>query len=68
MENIAKHSEITVYAVNWCPHCWGAKNFLDAHGIEHTWVDIERNPEGRASQPRYAQRPDHGLRRCFTLG
>lgn len=63
MENIAKHPEITVYAVNWCSDCWRAKRFLNAHGIEHTWVDIERNPEARG----YVERVNHGMRSVPTI-
>jgi mycoredoxin len=63
VENTKKQTEITVYALDWCRDCWGAKNFLDAHGIEHTWVNIDQNPEARA----FVERVNHGMRGVRTM-
>ncbi len=63
MENTKKQTEITVFAVDWCRDCWRAKNFLDAHGIEHTWVDIDQNAEARA----FVERVNHGMSSVPTM-
>ncbi len=63
VENPKKQPGITVYAVDWCRDCWRAKKFLNAHGIEPIWVDIEQNPEARA----FVERVNHGMRSVPTM-
>jgi len=63
VENITKQPEITVYGTNWCPDCRRTKKFLDEHEIEHTWVDIEQNPEARAC----VERVNRGMRSVPTI-
>jgi mycoredoxin len=35
---------VEVYTAAWCRDCRAAKQFLDAHGIAYTEIDVERNP------------------------
>ena len=39
---------IIVYGASWCPDCRRAKQFLAAHRIDYTWVDLEEQPERTA--------------------
>ena len=39
--------DITFYGVNWCGDCRRSKQFLDLHGIEYKWVDIDQDREAR---------------------
>jgi glutaredoxin len=35
---------VQLYGSNWCPDCRRAKQFLNAHGIEYTEIDVDANP------------------------
>jgi mycoredoxin len=35
---------VQIYATRWCPDCRRTKQFLDAHGVAYTEVDIDANP------------------------
>ncbi len=35
---------IQVYSAPWCRDCRAAKQFLDAHGIPYTEVNVDENP------------------------
>ncbi len=41
----AKDQPIVVYGASWCPDCRRAKQFLSAHRIGFTWIDLEEHPE-----------------------
>ena len=45
--------KVQVYAVAWCPDCRAAKQFLDAHGIVYTEIDVDRDPAGSAEVVRH---------------
>ncbi|WP_322754075.1 mycoredoxin [Frankia sp. Cas3] len=36
---------LTIYTTPWCGYCVRLKRQLDAAGLAHVTVDIERNPE-----------------------
>jgi thioredoxin reductase (NADPH) len=38
-------ADLTVYGAPWCPHCRRVKQFLEAHRVESTYVDIDREPD-----------------------
>ena len=38
---------ITVYGADWCGDCRRAKRWLNASGIEWTWIDRDADPEVR---------------------
>ncbi len=33
-----------LYGTNWCPDCRRARQFLSAHGIAFTEIDVDANP------------------------
>jgi glutaredoxin len=35
---------VQVYTAAWCRDCRAAKQFLDAHGIPYTEIDVDANP------------------------
>jgi mycoredoxin len=39
---------VQLYATNWCRDCRAAKQFLNAHGIPYTEVDVDANPAASA--------------------
>jgi len=39
---------VQVYTAAWCRDCRMAKQFLDAHGIEYTEIDVDANPDASA--------------------
>jgi thioredoxin reductase (NADPH) len=43
---------ITVYGASWCPDCRRAKQFLGAHRVSYTWVDLDEHPESVAEVER----------------
>lgn len=32
---------VTVWAVEWCPHCVAVRQFLRREQIEHAWHDVD---------------------------
>jgi glutaredoxin len=40
--------KVQMYAVSWCGDCRAARNFLKAHGVEYTEIDIDRDREASA--------------------
>ena len=39
---------VQVYTAAWCRDCRAAKQFLDAHGVPYTEIDVDRNPAASA--------------------
>jgi glutaredoxin len=39
---------VQLYATSWCRDCRAAKQFLNAHGIPYTEVDVDANPAASA--------------------
>lgn len=37
--------KITVYATSWCGDCRFAKRWLDSHGIDYDYIDIEQDDQ-----------------------
>jgi glutaredoxin len=35
---------VQVYTTAWCRDCRAAKQFLDAHDVAYTEIDVDRNP------------------------
>ncbi|WP_322820309.1 glutaredoxin family protein [Chloroflexus sp.] len=35
---------VTIYGAMWCGDCRRTKRFLDQHGVQYTWIDIEQHP------------------------
>ncbi len=35
---------VQLYAARWCRDCRAARQFLDAHGVAYTVVDVDANP------------------------
>ncbi len=35
---------VQLYGTNWCPDCRRARQFLSAHGIAFTEIDVDANP------------------------
>jgi len=36
--------DVQVYTASWCRDCRAAKQFLEAHGIAYTEIDVDANP------------------------
>ncbi len=36
--------DVQVYTAAWCRECRAAKQFLDAHGIPYTEIDVDKDP------------------------
>lgn len=36
--------KVQVYSASWCRDCRAAKQFLEAHGVVYTEIDIDSNP------------------------
>jgi mycoredoxin len=54
---------IIVYGTTWCPTSRRTTSFLDDHKIQYRWVDIDRDPEGRA----YVEKVNRGNRSVPTI-
>lgn len=39
---------VQLYSTRWCRDCRAAKQFLDAHDIPYTVVDVDANPAASA--------------------
>ena len=37
--------KIIMYSTDWCPDCRRSKRFLDEHGIDYEYVNIEKVPD-----------------------
>ena len=42
-------SEIIVYGAVWCADCKRSRDYLDAHAIPYTYIDIDASPEAAAT-------------------
>ena len=40
--------KVEMYGVTWCGDCRAARKFLDAHDIEYTEIDIDRDSAASA--------------------
>jgi glutaredoxin len=40
--------KVQIYCTEWCRDCRAAKQFLDAHGIEYSEIDVDADPEASA--------------------
>ena len=40
--------KVQIYCTEWCRDCRDAKQFLDAHGIEYSEIDVDADPEASA--------------------
>jgi glutaredoxin-like protein len=54
---------ITIYGTTWCGDCKRTRAFLDRNQIVYQFVDIDRDPEGRA----YVEKVNHGCRSVPTI-
>jgi glutaredoxin len=45
---------VQLYATSWCRDCRAAKQFLDAHGIPYTEIDVDTNPAASNEVIRHA--------------
>jgi mycoredoxin len=39
---------VQLYSTTWCRDCRAAKQFLNAHGIQYTEIDVDANPAASA--------------------
>ena len=58
-----KEKKITVYATTWCGDCRFARRWLDSHGIEYDYINIEENEQASA----YVAQINNGLRSVPTI-
>lgn len=54
---------IMFYGTTWCPDCRRAKNILDQKGSIYTFIDIDRDAEGR----KFVEQTNHGNRSVPTI-
>jgi glutaredoxin len=45
--------KVQVYTTAWCRDCRAAKQFLDAHGIAYTEIDVDADPAASAEVVRH---------------
>ena len=57
---------ITVYCYSRCTTCKRAIAWLDAHGIEHTVIDIKQNHPDEDTLRKYYQKSNLPLKRFFN--
>lgn len=43
-----EHTELTVYGTRWCPDVRRARRFLDEHGVEYAYCDIDADAKACA--------------------
>lgn len=55
--------EIIMYGTSWCPDCHRAKKAFRKKKIAYTWIDINKDDEGRA----YVEKLNNGNRRVPTI-
>ena len=55
--------KIRMYGTGWCPDCARARRYFSEKGISFEWVDIEKDPQGRA----YVEEVNHGNRSVPTI-
>jgi len=56
-------NKVVIYGATWCPDCVRAKKVLKKEGIEFRWIDIGKDPEGRA----FVEKTNHGMRIVPTI-
>ena len=44
---------VQVYTASWCRDCRAAKEFLDAHGIGYSEIDVDADPAASAEVLRH---------------
>ena len=44
---------VQVYTAAWCRDCRAAKQFLDAHGVAYTEINVDANPAASAEVLRH---------------
>jgi glutaredoxin len=45
--------KVQVYTAAWCRDCRAAKQFLDAHGIEYSEINVDNDPAASAEVLRH---------------
>ena len=45
--------KVQVYTAGWCRDCRAAKQFLDAHGIAYTEINVDADPAASAEVIRH---------------
>jgi mycoredoxin len=41
--------DIIFYGTSWCPDCTRARRYLDRHGIDYLYLDIDTNPQAMSA-------------------
>lgn len=54
---------IIVYGTTWCYDTFRAKKILDKNNIPYTWIDIDKDMEGR----KFVEETNHGYRSVPTI-
>jgi len=57
------HERIVFYGTKWCIDCRRAKAFLDAHRIDHEWIDVDTDPKAL----RFVEQVNDGKRSVPTI-
>jgi len=55
--------QIKMYGTQWCPDCLRAKQILNKHKIEFTWINIEDDTEAAA----YVEKVNGGYKSVPTI-
>ncbi|HEY9086703.1 MAG TPA: glutaredoxin domain-containing protein [Anaerolineaceae bacterium] len=56
-------TQIIVYGTTWCYDTFRAKKILDKNNIPYTWIDIDKDMEGR----KFVEETNHGYRSVPTI-
>ena len=55
--------KIVVYGTNWCGDCRRARQFLDKHGIEYEFINIDKDKEAE----QFVRKTNNGMRSVPTI-
>lgn len=56
-------TQIIVYGTTWCYDTFRAKKILDKNNIPYTWIDIDKDMEGRS----FVEKTNNGYRSVPTI-
>ncbi|MEW6350817.1 MAG: glutaredoxin domain-containing protein [Thermodesulfobacteriota bacterium] len=51
-----ENNTLTVYGATWCPDARRSRRFLDAHGVQYTWRDVDLDEDAAA----FVRQTNHG--------
>ena len=56
-------NEVIVYGTTWCGDTIRSRKYLEGHGVEYTWLDIDKDAEAA----KLVEQMNHGNRSVPTI-